>query len=372
MSFTKWDIGECCCGGCGACCADCNPCPIPKADLTLTVGASSLVNPGVYPVRYIAGSLPIWTTDCIPTGTGGSVFVVGCGFGTMLVKWEIFSSPSCSGVPIATYCWNSTGSGACWYQPLVTVCSPFSITCPFPGSGSPFVFTGPSNSPYGYPVCCQTFNVEGCAPLPGATVSVYDTMGGTLLTSAVTPSSGSVTLWWSGSCDVYVTATEPSGRFDAYGQSLSLTQAGLTTIPMPVNSGYVCIPNCVYPLSKTLHDTNSLVGNTTLSWVSGQKWVGTTSYTGGACGCAIATVTVTITVDFAGLTYLMQWPVDGSLCPGGPGFTANASIAGATVLCPLAFSITGSDVFGTCLGDPNFSEVALFGPGAVLTVVTTE
>jgi len=118
-------------------------------------------------------------------------------------------------------------------------------------------------------------------------------MGGSLLASGVTPAYGSVSLLWSGSCSVYVTVTEPSGRFTAYGQSLSLTANGSTTVTMTPASGYHCLggymTGCVYPEPDTLHFSDTLFGNSgTMTYDSGSgNWVsGQYPYTWPADACS--------------------------------------------------------------------------------------
>lgn len=103
----------------------------------------------------------------------------------------------------------------------------------------------------------QTFEVEGCNSLgySGLTVSVYTASGGTLLASGTTDASGSVSLSWDGTSSPYVTVTGQSTRFAAYGQTLTLTSGGTTTITLTVAAGYVCIPTCLQPIATTLHLT---------------------------------------------------------------------------------------------------------------------
>ncbi len=120
-------------------------------------------------------------------------------------------------------------------------------------------------------VCSQTFTVTGCnnTALSGATVSVYDTEGGTLLASGTTASNGNVTLWWSGPCSVYVTAG-PCEGYTNYGQSLALVQAATTTIALPPQVvGSTCCDNVYITPTLYVTDSNGILTITK----SGSTWV---------------------------------------------------------------------------------------------------
>jgi hypothetical protein len=104
------------------------------------------------------------------------------------------------------------------------------------------------------------------------TINVYASNGGALLASGITNASYFVQLLWSGTCSVYVTATEPSGKFAVYGKSLSLTAHGTTAITLTVASGYVCFhyEPCVYPIiAGTLYCTFLNAGPQTFTYSSG-------------------------------------------------------------------------------------------------------
>lgn len=133
-----------------------------------------------------------------------------------------------------------------------------------------------------------TFTVHGCNSLAyqGVTVSVYTSSGGTLLASGTTDATGSVTLSWSGAAgNDWVTVTGQSARFAAYGATTSITNGGSTTITLTPAAGYYCFPGsgCLLPLAATIHATDTLLGNATLTYqTSGTyagQWIADTSYT---------------------------------------------------------------------------------------------
>jgi hypothetical protein len=133
--------------------------------------------------------------------------------------------------------------------------------------------------------CCQTFYTNECnsLPLTTTTISVYDHAGGTLLASG----PFELTIQWNGSCSVYVTVTEPTGRFNS-GQSLSLTNNSTTYIST-LASGYTCFSDsgdliaqqhCQYPLSNTLHCTFPAIGYpVTFTYIAGY-WTSTFTWNG--------------------------------------------------------------------------------------------
>lgn len=130
-------------------------------------------------------------------------------------------------------------------------------------------------------ICCcgtsssQVFYVTGCSkPIQGATVTVYDSLGGTSLASGSTDSSGNVSLSWSGGLSVYVTSVA-AGFYD-YGASPSLTQGGTTNIVQTIRTDWTCCPE-PGPLPKsTLHATV-----TTTSHDSRCIWAGSFTLTYG-------------------------------------------------------------------------------------------
>ncbi len=110
----------------------------------------------------------------------------------------------------------------------------------------PGIMQAPGGCNCGGAPCSQTFTVRGClgALVSGATVTVYDTMGGSTLATGATNSSGVVSLSWTGSTTVYVTASAPTGGLFTYGQTLTLTCGGGTTLPLFPTTLYCTISGC--------------------------------------------------------------------------------------------------------------------------------
>lgn len=371
----KWP--KCCCqaptANCQGCCLSCTPVIIPKVDLTVSWvggpgpgcetipsggfpdGSGTMVYmPNGYSPVFLDGvfSGPSWVCSP-PVATSADlrsalvlltcqatvikaaiVGQVSTGFGqppgqygwvtlscyTIVATFTI-GSDSCSplgaggGLSLNTYNTNPFGLT---YN--VADASPLNCQTEYFTS---FTIAGPT---YGTSTCCQNFVITGCNSLgvSGATVSVYNTNGGTLLAQAVTPLNGSVTLLWSGSCSVYVTVT--SSRFVSYGQSLTLTQNGTTTIGLSITSGYHCMSECGIPVADTLNATFTIAGAQTFTF-SGSAWTSTFDVSGHTY---VATLTETATRSITR---------DGTTC---------GTINGV-VTCPTSFSATMlPPAFATC------------------------
>jgi hypothetical protein len=207
----------------------------------------------------------------------------------------------------------------------------------------------------------KVFHIIGCnsLDLQGATVSVYDSFGGTLLTSGTTDASGLVTLSWSGSCTVYVTVTY-APRFTAYGNTL--TASGTTVITLSAASGYHCV-DCFHfsiPVADTLTLTDPQFGTYTLNY-NGTflKWLSGTvsgSYPGGCCNCSIACGAHTANLAYA-WPYIpgpsppkdcrvgIQWGEDPGFpsgCPGNVGLShdeTNLGTGSVTITNPFNISM---------------------------------
>ena len=265
--------GGCCCGGspanCGSCCICTTPCAIPKADLTLT-WASALIGNGSCTLVWNGTS---WQSGC--NAATGMQFGLTCVSNQITLTITYYLSGSCPTGQSQTCVYPGTAPFAITLSSYT--CNPLSLSFTVDGTNCPAVFSGSgitaitiTGPTYGASTCCQTFAVAGCnsLALPGATVSVYDHAGGTLLASAVTPASGIVALLWSGSCSVYVTVTEASGRLNAYGSSLTLPGAGTKAITLTPAAGYACCISCILPVSNSpsLTDAN---GSYTMTGGSG-------------------------------------------------------------------------------------------------------
>ena len=238
--------------------------------------------------------------------------------------------------------------------------------------------------------CTQVFTVQGCFALPyqGVTVSVYTSLGGTLLASGATNVSGQVTLSWTGVTGAYyvtVTGGAIGTRFAAYGQSLTLTCGGAQTIALALAANYFCISNCVLPVKNVVNWTNSILGGATLTFstrtftlypsspttLSG--WWGTIVYgypgapTCGGCS-AQAGYSIDILWNGSNVTLFGQVLVDvvsGSLtqCPFNPGGIATTGYTNMThtsgtptLVCPPSLNFSG-----TSAEQPPGSPICIYG-----------
>jgi len=229
-----------CCGGGGggACSTTCSPCAIPTQDLTLTKTPGPTVSTLVY-------------SSIGPTWTDGS-YTFQCTAGTATLS----------------------GPGGPWFY-TVSNCTAWSIQF---GAGS-VLSTITGGNPSGS-TCCQTFIVFGCSTnlLPGATVSVYDTSGGTLLATGTTNSSGRVTLMWtkaSSPCSVWVEVSRT--RFTTDAASYTLTESGETEIALSPTASYFCSLCCTsspipQPRTLFLTDVNGTYSLTYISSVGIDIW----------------------------------------------------------------------------------------------------
>ncbi len=289
-------VGQCDCNCnpvvCGTCCITCNPCVIPPVNLTLkwtsTVygNGSALMTFGIssWSVSNVIGGLFTFTLDCF----GGNVLLL--------------SSPSRT-LAITSY-----------------TCNAFDFL--YTSTASEFQTLEVIGVPYGSGNCCQTFTVEGCTnqQIYGLTINVYDYSGVSLLTSGATGSQGlgvgKVNLIWSGSCNVYVTITDPNGRFASYGNALSLTSGQNQTIHMTLATGYYCYTGsvCAWPLPSTLHSTFANAGAQVFTYASG-KWTASFIYLTVTYVINLATNgTMTATANGVGFTCTFTL----TQCPVGP------------------------------------------------------
>ena len=186
-----------------------------------------------------------------------------------------------------------------------------------------------SGNALGQSSCCQTFTMSSCyystPDLVGTIVNVYVSNGGALLASGATNSSYLVSLLWAGSCHVYVTAHDPSGRFADYGSLLTLTANGTTAITLSAASGYVCpyYEPCVYPMiAGTLHCTFANAGAQTFA------------YSGGTWTCSFVYLTITYVFSFD--IYIPY----GTLVSTANGVDFSANCTWTYNSCPLAFSLS--------------------------------
>jgi hypothetical protein len=209
-----------CCTATVSCSTSCSPCAIPTQDLTLTRTPGPFVSTLVY-------------NSTGPTWSDGS-YTFQCTAGTATLS----------------------GPGGPWF-PTVSNCTAWSVQF---GAGA-VLSTITGNPPSGS-FCCQVFVVLGCngLQLSGVSVNVYDTSGGTLLTSGTTNSTGRVTLLWtkaSSPCSVWVEFSR--SRFTTDAASYTLTSGGQTGITLSPTASYVCSLCCTttaIPQPRTLFLTD--------------------------------------------------------------------------------------------------------------------
>jgi hypothetical protein len=228
-----------------------------------------------------------------------------------------------------------------------------------------------------------TLQINGCASgLSGATVNIYDHQGGTLIGTGITDALGRVNSSITGFGSVYVTVTEPSGRFAAFAGTVSLSCRAITPINLIPANGYVCCAcpvlvapgydacGCQYPIATTLHATDSVLGTVALTYAGANPstrlcvFRGTSTYAYPGNGFCPPT-NVNLVWEFSpgvGLTIL--WCTDeiaGFACPNNgvciDGTTTNDTLSGGpcgalisewsgpdpgslTSSCPPAFSFS--------------------------------
>ena len=395
MPVDRNSVGNTGCCTCGAGpCLSCCPCGIPETTLiaswsggTTGLGGLAYYATGSVNLTY-DGAAHQWTGPCVPfqynvgTGLDASWIIVRfkcqTSNGIVYLQVDEYNSSACSGYIGGV----TTGNG---YTLGAFACNPFSIaqtanTAIYPGLPS-FTIAGPPGVNCSIP-SSSTFTVTGCngLALSGVTVNVYDSLGGALLASGTTDSSGNCLLSWSGPCTVYVTATEGTGRFTAWGQSV--TVASLVSISLAVAAGYTCISGCAYPLNNTLHFTSTLFGNFGLVNVGGMTWATSGPHfvsTIAFCGCT-AVVACPFGITFSGASHAigMQWDIANAPpapngCPSTSG-PAPGTSGTATIACPPSFSASLTVVgAATCTSGINMNyTAAMFGPGGTDTWMITE
>jgi hypothetical protein len=216
--------------------------------------------------------------------------------------------------------------------------------------------------------CAVTLTIEGCyaKPCTGVAYTIYDPRGN-VVTSGTTSSSGEVTF----------TARRPGAYKITASKSRYVTLTSLTfltlTAPCPSTSipvvtltpasGYACSLCCPDPLSTTLHLTDSLVGDVTLTYdaVAGY-WSGSAVYAFPGrdvpfpCPPADVTVSYSFSNLGTGCGVVASFPTSAPFnCPDDVG-TGDMGVCriwtildlGATLTCsPFSFSDTdGNNCFG--------------------------
>jgi hypothetical protein len=148
-------------------------------------------------------------------------------------------------------------------------CDPFSFeftltkaSCPVLLAAGYTSFTISDPDPVDNPpgLMCQCFVVEFCLLIEDATVSVYTSMGGTLVASGTTDSGGRVCLNWQGVAgNYYVTAT--ASGYPSYAKTLKLECSKTTGIQLPIVpvDPFCCGPCPLSKGSTTLTDSNGTI-----------------------------------------------------------------------------------------------------------------
>lgn len=149
-----------------------------------------------------------------------------------------------------------------------------------------------------------TLTFNGCVSsgLPNVSVTIADHGTGITLATGTTNSVGAITFPYDGHATIDVTAIEPSGRFETLNQSIP-TIGNSVTLSLSPSSGYACYGACNWPISKTLHWTDSFYGSGTLTWSSASGWLGTLLWpcvngsfnyevNGTNCGCVDASQSI--------------------------------------------------------------------------------
>ncbi len=204
-------------------------------------------------------------------------------------------------------------------------------------------------------VTCGTIEVIGCGSLgvPNATVSIYTSSGGSLLASGTTNSSGIVSLTWSGSCTVWVTASEATGRLTSYAATRTLgSGTNVITLSNADNSLYACMNCCAIPLKRILTFTSALFGSWTGNWID-QITSGWTPAPVHCPSCSVDAVGVPGFVSNPFPCLVMTcWAFNPSTgCPANTGTTCQCIYWSATSMtCPPSFSWTGTATVTSAYG----------------------
>lgn len=200
--------------------------------------------------------------------------------------------------------------------------------------------------------CHITGQVKGCANtgVAGCTVTVRDASNIAVYATGITDLNGNYGL------DAAIPAdntsarisVDPGGpyasRFAPFGPVLVTLRTLPIGTPLGVQvlnaaSGYHCSGIVYFPLASTLQMTDTVIGNTTLTWGTGgpSQWGGTVNYNYPGCsmfGCtAIASCPVTFTM-VGGSNNLRGYARSaGGSCPNNAGGTTN--VAGRDVTLTL-------------------------------------
>ncbi len=265
----------CCCGV--NCVVACNPCGVPLSNLTLS-WTNTVHGPGSQELIHLGGLT--WSSPCFHMpGVVGPISraTFSCSVGSTVLEVDATSS-SCGST-------NQTCASPFQLIQASFTCNPFHFHYTL-NSSTCFILdllgytTFDVDTPtIGSPLCCQKFLIEGCNGLSfgmdGATITIFDTMGGTQLAIGTT-FNGHASLMWVGGGSVYVTVDGPGIRFAQFASSETFTCGDSTTITLSPATGYECIAGCLQPISETLTVTFSIAGAQTLTF-SGSTW--TSSFT---------------------------------------------------------------------------------------------
>lgn len=224
------------------CVLQCLPCAIPKKDLTLA-WTNGITGDGTTTLAYNGTS---WATGCV----NGLQFLLGCVDGTAVFTASYWTSGACPDGGS-----QNCNSGATAPRKLVlsaSTCNPLSLTytstsancTALTAAGYTQFVVSDSNPIPPSELMCQTFSPG----ISGVTATVYASMGGAVVASGTTGSSGSIYLTWRGaSGNYYVTYSNASGDTPT-GCTLKLVACG-TVFGVAVNT-QTC--GCVAPGKITI------------------------------------------------------------------------------------------------------------------------
>jgi hypothetical protein len=330
------------------CLTTCKPCSIPQKDLQLAY-TNLITGNGTTTLHYSGGS---WMSDCV----NGVMFTLGCNGGQVELRVIYFTTGSC---PTGTQqACSSLGAAPAKLTLSSSQCQPLSLTFTSQSAGCPavtgagftqFVVSDPNPPPPNTPLMCQSFVINCCnEQISGATVSLYQSEGGTLLATGTTPN---IYFAWPGSPGTYwltITPNDSLGLFQSFAGPVVLACNGTTRINLIPISGYTCICGfCCEPIPFTLDFSDSLLGVAgTVTYQTSGPYAETWTYSQSvsypastACGAGSVDVTWSFACDADIWSVVMYFGAT-DVCPGGP-VQAFTSIPQAFQIgCPPTFNVT--------------------------------
>jgi hypothetical protein len=127
-----------------------------------------------------------------------------------------------------------------------------------------------------FPVRAQGCQLGSYPGVPGASFSIYDHAGGTLLYSGTTDASGNALADLPGNGSYYYTVSAP--RWFGYSGTTTFSIGSVTSLPLYLGqfdtSLYAC-NGCPSPISQTLHATFVGTGPFVMLWNGSGQWLAT-------------------------------------------------------------------------------------------------